>query len=241
MSQRQQGPPRPPRERAPQEFPPVIEPRLRDMPGFPGPEIEGGFQRVEGAAVPDRDRTEVLQRAQKVALADDRVRERLAGHRYAALGASLLEDRKEEPRDIRVLALFHDYEAGRTIEVELASAGKELSVARIEEVDYQPAPSDEELERAIALAREDPRLAARVSRELTPMPILVSAVEPGDRHHGTRRIAVSFGRPDERLPRVQALVDLGAQRVLGVGVDVRHGAAEAEGFAATEEAEGGDR
>jgi hypothetical protein len=239
MTQQPKGPPQPPSERILHEFPPVIQPWLRDMPVYPGPEIEGGFKPVKSTAIEGRDWREVLRQAPEVALGDRRVRERLSAGRYASLGASVLEDIKGEGAALPVHAFFYDYDANVTVQVELAREGRKLVVVGITETDYQPAPSDGELQRAIAIAREDRGLADRLTEDLEPMPILTSAVEQGDRHYRTRRIIVGFGRLDERLPRLQALVDLGSERVLGVGVDLRHGVTESEGFAAKKDTEGG--
>lgn len=232
-----QGPPSPPRERALHEFPPVVEPRLRDMPPYAGPRIEGGFEVVRSEPLDGQEWDALARRALEIAAADDRVRERLADRRFAALGASVRSDEKDTGRTVPVLVLFYDYDSNVTVEVELAAEAEELTVVRVEDADYQPAPSDDEIERAIALAREDARVAARITDDLTPRTILVSAVEQGDRHHGTRRLEVAFGRPTERLPRLRTLVDLGADKVLGVGIDIGHETEGAEGFADTVRAE----
>lgn len=46
--------------------------------------------------------------------------------------------------------------------------------------------------------------------------LLVSDVEQGDENHGRRRFSVVFGPADERLPRIQVIVDLVTQDVVGV-------------------------
>lgn len=241
MGDRIQGPPPPPRERALQELPPVIEPRLRDMPPYPGPGVEGGFEVVRSEPLDGQELDALARRALEIAETDDRVRQRLADHRFAGLGASVSSRDKERGRTDTVLVLFYDYDSNVTVEVELAGEAEELTVVRVEDADYQPAPSDDEIERAIALARADRRVAARVTDDLTPRTILVSAVEQGDRHHGTRRLEVAFGRPTERLPRLRTLVDLGAEKVLGVGIDIGHESEDAEGFADAVSAEEDDR
>jgi hypothetical protein len=203
------------------------------MPPYPGPEIEGGFELLESERVEGPDWDALSRRALEVAEADERVRERLGDARVAALGASIRGDVKKKTRVFPVFVLYYDYDAGVTVEVELAAEGDEMAVVGIQDADYQAAPSDEEIERAIELARADRRVTGRITRDLVPRVILVSDVEPGDRHHGTRRLEVAFGRPTERLPRLRTLVDLGAEQVLGVGVGVRHEIADAEGFADT--------
>jgi hypothetical protein len=203
------------------------------MPPYPGPSIEGGFEVVRSESLDGQEREALARRALEIAERDERVRERLAGRHFAALGASVWSDDKEVGRTVPVLVLFYDYDSNATVEVELAAEAEELTVVRIEDADYQPAPSDDEIERAIALAREDRRVAARITDDLTPRTILVSTVEQGDRHHGTRRLEVAFGRPAERLPRIRTLVDLGAEKVLSVGIDISHETEDAEGFAET--------
>ena len=75
---------------------------------------------------------------------------------------------------------------------------------------------DEEIERAIRLARE--RAGAHLDDGWTANALLASGVGVGERYYGQRRLVVVFGPADERLPRVRALVDLARNEVVGVDV-----------------------
>jgi hypothetical protein len=111
------------------------------------------------------------------------------------------------------------YDDGLAYEVALAEArAGGLVVRDIVDRDYQPALADEEVETAIQLARDHRLVASHLRPEFDADTILASAVEPGDEHHGLRRVAVVFGYPDERLPRVHALVDLTSSRLVSVHI-----------------------
>jgi hypothetical protein len=213
--------PRPPKRRILDELAPALDPALRDMPEWPGEPVESGPNPVEVERMDPFSR--LLADAQDRARSDERVREYLAGHRHAFLGASLL-DVKEAGRT--VVVLVYDYERNTALEITLAGEGEAFEVVGVEDVRYQPPPSDEEIQRATELARSDERVAGHLSDDLESTAILVSDVEQGDRHYGFRRIEIGFGRPDERLPRVRALVDLSEERVLGVGADHHQGGDE---------------
>jgi hypothetical protein len=199
-------------------MPVPLETPLRGMPEWPGPPLEADPEpfRVE---VTDH-LGDLLARALELARTDDRVREYLAERRHVWLGASAL-DAKDEKRVSAVVVAF-DYERNVAVEVAVAGENRELQVTSVEDAAYHPPPSDEEIARATELARGDRRVAGHLSDDLESSAILVSDVKQGDRHHGNRRIEIGFGRADERLPRIRALVDLGQDQVLGVHAENGH-------------------
>jgi hypothetical protein len=210
--------PRPPRVLARQEFPAVIEPPLRDIPESAEPDIEGGFTvlQTERHDLDAQDR--LLRVAREVALADERVQSVLGDRRFVVIGVSRRLDDKERREPVSVL-LAYCYDDGRSVEVTLVGQeADEVRVSDLQEVDYQPPPADEELERAIALARGARGVPEQLSDGWEATAILASDVAPGDLHYGRRRFVVGFGPADERLPRIRALVDLSAERVVGVDV-----------------------
>jgi hypothetical protein len=97
----------------------------------------------------------------------------------------------------------------------LLDAGS-LEVLDVDRRETQPAPVDEEIERAVALAREDARLAPHVV-DLRGVALLAAPSDPLDPRAGHRCFDVRFGEEDERLPRYWALVDLSAGEVLRAG------------------------
>lgn len=206
--------PPPDRPRLP-EFPATVEPAIRDIPG-PGPEPgPAGPVVCERAAAPTGE--ELLSRVSPVLTTDDRIRAALAGRRYALLGASALTDDKHRATPA-ILVLAYDYTGGRTLEITLDD-GAPPTVTGLVESPAQPGLSDAEIARAVTLARTHPEVARRATADCVPMVLLTSDVAEGDEHHGHRRAYVGFSLPDERLPRVRVIVDLGEERVLGAGGD----------------------
>ena len=208
--------PRPPRVLERRDFPAIIEPALRDIPESPEPEIEGGFKLVETERHDVAAEERLAAAAREVALADERVQQVLGDSRFTVIGVSRRLDDKERREPLTVLVAYR-YRDGRAVEVTL-SGEEDVRVADVQEVDYQPPPSDEELERAIAIARGGRGVADHLVDDWETTVILTSDVEPGDRHYGRRRFVVGFGPADERQPRVRALVDLGSETTIAVDV-----------------------
>jgi hypothetical protein len=209
--------PRPPRvPPALQEFPAVVEPPLRDIDDPPETLIEG-FELVESqsprVAVPAT--TEMADPFREAVFADERIQRLLVDKRHAVLGASRLLDDKEREVPASLLLLY-SYTDERTYRVWLEGEGGDVRVRDIEELDQQPPASEEEIQRAIDIARTADDVESRLAEGFEATALLASSVEPGDRHYGRRRVAVGFGPPDERLPRVRVLVDLGTEEVLAV-------------------------
>jgi hypothetical protein len=206
---------RPPRLPGLAEPPATIEPRLKDIPEFPGPDLEDVIELVDGGSSEPLVTEHFARAAVEAALADDRLRELLAGGRHVVIGVSRRPDDKDR-REVATLVVVYSYERGRAIEAWLAGEEGHLQVAEVGEADYQPAPADDELAHAIELARSHGRIRDVLADEFEATAILASDVDVGDLHHGTRRFVVGFGPADERQPRIRALVDLGAEEVLAV-------------------------
>jgi hypothetical protein len=186
------------------------------MPEPPGPEIER-WERVELEIRPLRAGAELTATAQAAAFANDRVRQLVRGGRSIVLGASQLTDGKGVDQPVTVL-LAYDYETQRAIRVRLTGEGESQRVEAVEETSDQPSPSDGEIEEAITLARYAEGVVPHLTSDDKANALLASSVEPGDRYYGRRLIVVVFGPPDQRLPRVRALVDLSSRQVLGVDI-----------------------
>ncbi len=202
---------RPPEFKPYGEPPAIIEPPLRDLVPFPGEAVDERLpfesDRPEYQLTP-----ELIKRAQVLALADERVRERLGVGRYMLTSTSL-RDVKEGP-DV-VVVTGYNYTENRAIEIYL---DKEIQrVYKVIDVHFQPVPHPEEVEYAIALSREDEHLKRWLSEDLEGTAILVSPVDPEDKYYFHRMFDVRFGRPDERLPRYTALVDMSNEIVIEAG------------------------
>ncbi len=199
------------------EFPAIIEPRLRDIPEPPEAQIERS-EPFESEPIDIAVSDELVRQCQEVALQNRQVAPLLGGKRYVIIGVSALLDDKEDRAD-RFRLVAYNYTDNATVEVELTGALGEFRVADIAESDIQPPPNDEEVETAIRLARDDPRVGDHLDKGFEATTILASGVDYGDYHYGSRQLNVGFGFPDERMPRIRALVDLTRERVLGVALD----------------------
>ncbi len=191
----------------------IIEPPFRDLVPFPGQEMVDEWETFESRPVEDSLPEELVHKAQNVALANEHVKRLLTDKRYIPIGVSLLEGKDKEATSL--LFVFYSYTDNLVIEVLLDRTAQQVS--GVAEKRYQPAPLQQEIEQAIALAHQDRRLAERLTDDLEGMAILVSPVDPTDPNYSHRQFDVRFGAPDERLPRFTALVDLSTQTVLKVG------------------------
>jgi hypothetical protein len=140
----------------------------------------------------------------------------LAGVRFEWIGVSVLDEKAGNGIG-SLLAVLYSYRNDQAIEVRLDRNGE-----RIEDVSvlrYQPPPTNGEIERAVELARADPRLAKRMGDDehLVGSAILVSSGDPDSTSLSHRRFDVRFSCPSERLPRFMAMVDLSREAVVSVG------------------------
>jgi hypothetical protein len=197
------------------EFRPVIEPPLRDLRLPETPEQAEQWEPFSSSPLEDQNQLteELIQRAQAATLDAEEVRQMLADKRYIAIGASLREDRVDNTTSL--VFILYNYTDNLTVEVSLDENAR--GVTHVAQEPYQPAPLQEEIDRAIRLARDDRRLAERLSEQLEGTAILVSPADPDHPQYNHRQFDVRFGRPDERLPRYWALVDLSTEIVLGAG------------------------
>lgn len=195
---------------------PIFEPPLRDLRPPDTPEQTEQWEPVSSGPLEIENQLtrELAQRAQDTVLGTEEVRQVLDDKRYIAIGASLREDRVENITSL--VFIFYNYTDDLAVEVSLDENSQE--VTEVMEARYQPAPLQEEIDLAIQLAREDSRLATRhLSDDLEGTAIVVSSVDPEDPYYNHRQFDVRFGRPDERLPRYGALVDLSTETVLRAG------------------------
>jgi hypothetical protein len=195
---------------------PTIEPALRDMAPFPGPELVDEWEPFPSEELKNALTPDLAHRAQAAALSDERVRRLLDNKRYIAIGVSLRE-RRDAPKDraTTLMYVFYNYSDNVAVEVILDRNARQIS--DVAELRYQPAPVRQELEQAVALARADRRLAERLTDDLEGTAILVSPVDPEDPNYGHRQFDVRFVSPTERLPPYMALVDLSTETVLVAG------------------------
>jgi hypothetical protein len=195
---------------------PTIEPQLRDMAPFPGEELVDEWEPFASESAENALTVDLTRQAEATAMADARVKRLLADKRYAAIGVSLREQRDApKERATSLVCVFYNYTDNIAVEVALDRNARK--VGEVRELREQPAPTRQELEQAIMLARGDSRLADKLTDDLEGTAILVSPVDPDDPQFGHRQFDVRFICPTERLPRYAALVDLSTETVLEAG------------------------
>ena len=190
---------------------------------FTGPEA-GWPPQVKGATnikilpaeqSPSGLTTERVDRLRAAAIAAPAVKRSL-GDRFAFIGAALVENSKQDdqlPIDQRVVNLtFFSYSRN----VAVRTLMRKAVVSDVTDIEgYQPAESPEEIDRAVRLAREDPRIRDSV-RELEGRALLTGTGEAA-LGSGHRVLYVSFLRQNSARTEVMALVDLNDNRVLQAG------------------------
>jgi hypothetical protein len=206
----------PPRFLLQDELPPVIEPGFRDLPSPSVPQTMGEFEHFQ--SLPTKDElAKGLKNAASVALADKKVNSLLSNKRYIAIGSSIVEGKSEkgERHISSIMLVFYNYVDNTAIEALLDKDAN--NVIKVEELHYQPAPVQQEIDEVISLAKKDPRLIEKLKEGMEGGAILISSPDPKDKNYNHRLFDVRFGFADERLPRFRALVDLSTQNVLQAG------------------------
>lgn len=195
------------------EHPAVIEPALRDLPEFRAETPVGDAEPVKVRRTED-DWAQLVASALEVANTDERFRELVADRSHTVIGVSRLDRKRRKARELVLLAYCHD--DGLSYETRLREEDDALRVRSVRATSHHPAPSDAEVEQALALVSGHRLVRDRLDEGYDGHVLCVSDVEPGDEHHGRRRFSVVFGPADERLPHIHAVVDLGSERLLWV-------------------------
>jgi hypothetical protein len=203
----------PPRMQMLGELPAVIEPRLRGLPPFAGERIEA-WEPFESGAFSEHLTEEVRAGALALARCDERVARLLEGKRYRGIGVSVLGQRRR-PGAVTLLSVFYDYTDDVVIEATVDADLKEVSHVAVRH--YQPAPLEEEIAHAVAMARKDLRIAEQLCEGMEGLAILLAHGDTRSARPLHRVLDVRFIYPDERLPELMAIVDLSTDTVLMAG------------------------
>lgn len=190
-------------------FRPIIEPALQELPPFSGKEPLESIA-IESVHVDEPLTSESIQRIQKNITADERVQQ-LLGKRFHAIGVSYLESHDKRAQ-FELLFVFYNYLNNFVVEVLLDQEGKEIK--SVTQSNYQPAPTNAEIEQVIKLARQDQRLSKLLKDDMEGSAILVIPRKNGDDGFSHRVFDVRFGYRDRRLSEYSALVDLSDEKVL---------------------------
>ncbi len=192
-------------------------PRLRgvtDLQLFDLRGAESGFTEEEVA-----HREEILQ----IALNDPRVRTEL-GDRFVHVDTDEMElpKGKDSPILNAIPMRLTFYSHSHNVAVQVTVAGCTVNDV-MRKPGYQPPEAEDEIRRAIDIARSDSKLADSVL-ELEANAIL-AAPDPDHIFTNPRVLYVHFSRSDEYLPRVGVAVDLINERV----ISIRHCGSKQEG------------
>jgi hypothetical protein len=192
------------------EFPPVIEPALKDLKPV----------RLQNVALIDDEALEMVheiqpyisrdiyQRIYEVADKNQEFKSLLGGKRHVIIGVSKQEQKGKLPT---YLLVAYNYDDNHSIEITFTN---DLEVEEVTRTGYQPAPTNEEIERAVQLARKDERIRAFISDDMVGGGILCSPINPGDLQYGNRLLDVRIGYSNERLAVCKALVNLATDTVI---------------------------
>jgi hypothetical protein len=213
----------PPPRRLPRSEPePIIEPPIDALLAVRPPKALQQVEELEPFVSEPLENQQIqlaaerVQQAQATALDADDVRQALNDKRYVAIGTSLIKDRKANTTSL--MSVFYNYDDNLAVEVSLDEDAQEVTA--VAEERYQPAPTQEEINQAIALARGHDNLASESlveNGDLEGTAILVSPEDPMDPNYNHRQFDVRLVHPNERLPRYWALVDLSTETVLKAG------------------------
>lgn len=148
----------------------------------------------------------------KLLLTHPKARERLGHCRHIVIGISR-RGAVSKGEALTYLAVVYDYNNNVAVEITSNAQGELTSVA---DAQYQPAPVQREIERAIELARLDDRIASKVAGMVG---MAIAFAGPDNEWADRRVIEVLFGCRSERLPRHRAWVDLSTDSVLRAGAE----------------------
>ncbi len=199
------------------EFPAVIEPPFRDMQPFPEQVTIEQWEPFVSFSRDELLTSEFVTRLQDIAVSNEQVSQLLGNKRFVGIGASILET-KRKPEATKIVYVFYNYDDNQTIEVFFNSLSGRVTEVAVNQ--SQPAPLQEEVDRVVAIARQDERLSQsldKLEKTLEGGAILVEPDDLENRFVGHRIFDVRFGLSDERLPRYWALVDLSLGEVLKAG------------------------
>jgi hypothetical protein len=196
---------------------PTYEPALVDQEPPGEREDVEDFEIFSSTPLEEELTRDEASRAREAALGHGRVRELIGEPAPTDFGGSLVKAKSAAEPDL-IRYSFFSCDTHRSAEVLLDR--NSLDVLEVTAIDGQPAPMPEEVDRAVALAAAE--LGIDAASELVGRAIFVTRDDAADPLSGHRLADVRFGRPDERRPRVFALVDVCEDRVITTG-ELRRG------------------
>jgi len=139
------------------------------------------------------------------------VRNLIEGRDYKYFGVRNAEHKREPENAVNIFYIYV-YGDNYTVEVHFDVHFKEI--IGVYKTHEQPAPEDDEIKQAIAIARNDHRLAELITEPMVGQAILLAGSQPQDKNFGRRIFDVQFGHPEKRLPLFKAFVDMSLRQVI---------------------------
>jgi hypothetical protein len=192
---------------------PVIDPKFVDALDWSGflPAHETKRVRFKKRDMSRLD--EAINAAPAIALESARVSELLDNKRHEVVGVGTRSlDRETE---VPVVTLY-DYTSDVAIEV-LVDVAKN-SVIDVAATENLPALAEAEEERALAIVREDGRLAEYGIDVATGKGLIVEEVNFRSPQYGHRLVDLRFAAENQRVPTAFAVVDLSAEGIVTLGL-----------------------
>jgi hypothetical protein len=192
------------------EFPPVIEPAIKELPPFVPRDVvmlDDEALNVVHEIRPHIEE-EVIARIHEMAAKSKEFQKLISPKRHVIIGISKLEPKK---KPISYVLVAYNYEDNHAVEMTFS---QNLKVEKLSREDYQPAPTNEEVERAVHLARKDERICSFVNDEMVGGGILVEPNRKNDVSQDKRLIDIRIGYANERLGVCRALVNLATDTVI---------------------------
>jgi hypothetical protein len=191
---------------------PTYDPRLVDQDPPDAREDIEQLEVLTSSPLDEELTPEELDRAGLASRSDPRLLELIGDARARDFGGSLTSAKAGGEPDL-IRFQFFSCETLRSAEVVLDRAT--LDVLEVRQMEGQPAPLPDEIDRAVAVATAELRVDP--ASGLVGRAIFVTRENPSDPAFGHRLADVRFGRPEERRPRLRALVDLCEERVISAG------------------------
>jgi hypothetical protein len=189
------------------EFPAVTLPALRELSQLETPSAILKRQEVLARDLKPTLKPERLEALQKLAARAPAVK-KVLGEKFLPIGVHTQEDAKKKPA--ATVALFYSYSNQIAVEAILDGRGR---IVKVEDYRHQPAATDGEIKQAVALARRSLRKQDGWSDDLTSGVIAITNDDPTSPDYGRRLMDVRFFKPDERLAKLMAIVDLGKGKI----------------------------
>ncbi len=140
------------------------------------------------------------------------IKKLIEGNDYRYFGSIKLENKRDKQK-VQYVHYIYVYNRNYTVEIHADADLKKIS--KVLKTREQPAPTEDEVNDAIDIARKNKTVAEFITAEMVGHGILLSSTDPHDKHYfGKRIFDIQFGNSEKRLPSYKALVDISSREVI---------------------------